>query len=224
MSKTSWPTEFNEAEEAEKLRDGMARADANAQEEWKVRYLAAIKRVARLLPTFTTRDVDDYYRSFPDRPWTHESRASGPRMLIAKSRGWCRQANPSTPMRKTGSSGRKQQVWVSLIYVCPECNGMEVVGDPDCSHGIHVGAACLVPCPGCKNYREERFISELFITRDMLQAAAVALVDFLEPGLEELPSNKMQELCRILANKYDEDAEWILVPTKRRMEEVEDEG
>lgn len=104
-----------EAEQANA--EGMARAEGGALPEWSILMGELVEQVARTMPRFTADDVFDLLAERKGAPTTHDSRAFGPVMKRAATKGICRQADcrPVKSRRKSLHSS-PITVWESLIY------------------------------------------------------------------------------------------------------------
>jgi hypothetical protein len=93
----------------------MERVDANAPEEWKRVFDAAIVEVARRQPTLTCENPRDLCRE-AEVPEPHDSRAIGPRMKRAQSAGAIRPTSTFTRYTRKSRHTADVRVWESLIY------------------------------------------------------------------------------------------------------------
>jgi hypothetical protein len=88
------PTLFDAVEARE---DGIARADAHADREWKEAAFAAVVCAASAHPTFT---ADQVWPRIPSEFTTHEPAALGPVMLAASRAGLIRKTGEMRASRE----------------------------------------------------------------------------------------------------------------------------
>lgn len=94
--------------------DGIGRADAHANPEWRDVALDAVRRAALRNLEFTTDAILPFLNE--TSVTTHEPRALGPVMLAAMRQGWI---EPTDRVERSTSVSRhcaKKQVWRSRLY------------------------------------------------------------------------------------------------------------
>ena len=85
------------------------RGTESAAPDWRAAFMDAIKRHAEIIDYFTASQVVNRYSG----PETHDMRAVGGAMRSAAAKGWI---VATQDYWNTGSHGRPQRVWRSLIY------------------------------------------------------------------------------------------------------------
>jgi hypothetical protein len=96
--------------------EGMARAEANANPDWKAFMLEQVRLVCMEQPRFTSDDVFARAAESSDAPSTHEGRAFGPVMMRAAKLGYCRPTNLTMRSSRASNHSRPIAVWESRIY------------------------------------------------------------------------------------------------------------
>ena len=89
-----------------------------ANPEWMALMSQLVEQVARERKTFTSDDVFELYYAMPEdeRPKTHEHRAFGPVMLLARRNGICERAPvPGVSSRRPELHQCPRNVWRSLL-------------------------------------------------------------------------------------------------------------
>jgi hypothetical protein len=89
--------------------EGIARADANAPEEWKARALEAVERVCRTKAVFTPDDIWELV----EKPPTPQ--ALGPVMQRARSLEWCAPTGAFVPSQIPSQHQNPIREWKSLL-------------------------------------------------------------------------------------------------------------
>lgn len=77
----------------------------------------AVERVARKRAAFI---VDDVWAEFDDAATTHDKRAMGPVMAIARQLGYIAPTADFVASKQVQCHANPRRVWKSLIYVAPE--------------------------------------------------------------------------------------------------------
>lgn len=108
------PTLFDPERGAELRDDGIARAEAHAEVQWKDAALDAVLACARQLPRFTTDEV--YAHGLLVGYSTHELRAMGGIMRRACTQGWIVPTDDYRPTARPEAHRRPMRVWRSLVY------------------------------------------------------------------------------------------------------------
>lgn len=102
--------------------DAVARVGANANAEWKVAAMVAVRVAANRNATFTTDDVWDALSANTVGVSTQDNRALGPIMVMAAKSGVCRKTRtfPETrPSKRPELHRTPLQIWESLLFVRP---------------------------------------------------------------------------------------------------------
>lgn len=108
---------FDDGEEGK--REGMARGDAAANEEWKRCVDIAIKEEARRRASLTTDHVKKHMEDHFPNAHTHDLRALGARMRTAAMAGILEESNQSSKSTSASRHKGDQRVWNSKIYEGP---------------------------------------------------------------------------------------------------------
>ena len=93
--------------------DGMARGEANANDEWKAAAYVALVQAARDLPDFTT---DDVIERMPAGVTTHDLRAMGSVPVKAAKEGLIAKTGEFRKSKRATLHSSPIQVWRSLIH------------------------------------------------------------------------------------------------------------
>jgi hypothetical protein len=102
--------------EAERLKqDGMARADANADDRWRLTTDSIIRVLAARKPVFTTDDVHEALAT--TGATTHDNRAIGARMQSAARQGLIEITDRVQKSERPACHRRPVAIWRSLVYV-----------------------------------------------------------------------------------------------------------
>lgn len=109
---TDTPTLFDRPAAIAAGKEGQARADDHAADDWKAQADAAIFRTARRLERF---DADDVWEH-GGLERTRENRALGPRLTAAAKAGLIVATNEYRRSRQVQCHGMPRRVWRSLIF------------------------------------------------------------------------------------------------------------
>jgi hypothetical protein len=106
-------TRLNGTTDAQEAKEqGMAAAEAGADQEWVEAAENAVKSIAARLPTFTADDVMELLESYQ----TKDGRALGPVMTRMAKAAICKKTRETVPCRRKSRHGTDIRVWQSLIY------------------------------------------------------------------------------------------------------------
>jgi hypothetical protein len=100
-------------------RDGMDRAERNADQHWWACMLESGREVALRKQYFSTDDIVAYCREHHPNATTHEHRAMGPLMRELARMEVCVQTQDWAPSSQGQNHSRPLRVWWSLIYRGP---------------------------------------------------------------------------------------------------------
>lgn len=102
----------------EKIADGMAQADRNANEKWKHFYDGCVLAVATRLEELTSDDVlEEMLKLHGEVPKTHNLAAIGPAMKRAKEMGVIAPTERFLRSKRLEKNGNLHRVWKSNYYV-----------------------------------------------------------------------------------------------------------
>jgi hypothetical protein len=90
--------------------EAIARVDTAADPAWKMRALAALRRVAERQAELTAEDVWVEAREVPEEP-----RAMGPLMQSARAKGWIEPTDQHRQSSMVVNHARPMRVWRSLV-------------------------------------------------------------------------------------------------------------
>lgn len=105
-----------ESEVVGEIVDGMDRAEAGANEEWKQAFDEIVEYVARRKETFTVDDLLDEIDLREDFPTTRTLAAIGPRMLKAAKAGLIETTGELARSKRASKHGIHRPIWRSLIH------------------------------------------------------------------------------------------------------------
>jgi hypothetical protein len=101
----------------ERIAEGMAQCDSNADVRWKRITDAAILAVARRLPEFTVDDVYEELESIPNPFSTHNPAALGPRMReVSKTMKYMTPTDRVQRSKRPIGHGNLHRLWRSEIF------------------------------------------------------------------------------------------------------------
>jgi hypothetical protein len=100
----------------ERIAEGMAQSDENANHFWKRMIDAAIVAVARRMKEFTVDDVLDEMEKIPHCPETHALHALGPAMSRARHDKIVTPTNRLVRSSRPVKHGNRRSVWISNYY------------------------------------------------------------------------------------------------------------
>lgn len=100
----------------EKIAEGMAQADENADAKWKHWFDAAVMAAARKKPEITSDDVLAEIESLPEPPGTHNLSAIGPAMRRAAGMGILRNTGRVERSKVERKNGNLHAIWESKVY------------------------------------------------------------------------------------------------------------
>lgn len=92
--------------------EAMARVEANADPEWLIAALDAVRQAAIAYPAFIADDIWKFLDTIP--AFTHDGRALGPVMVRAAKRGYIEKTDTYLPSYRRHKT--PQRVWRSLLY------------------------------------------------------------------------------------------------------------
>jgi hypothetical protein len=101
-------------------REGMARAAANADEEWMRLMYSLVLKTAREKLVFTGDDIFRLYYALNERPETRDYRALGPIMALAVKNNVCRKTDKIATTRRRSRHAGLLTVWKSLLFGRPD--------------------------------------------------------------------------------------------------------
>lgn len=104
------------AETQERIAEGMARVDQNADEKWKHIFDCCVLAAARRLPEITVDDVLDEMEKLPNAPSTHNLAAIGPAMKRAFEMGVLQRTDRVKRSRRGIKHGNRHNVWGSRCF------------------------------------------------------------------------------------------------------------
>lgn len=101
--------------------EAIARADSNANREWKTEVLDLLFEVCKTHEFLTIDDLRERIlraiKEDPDFPTTHNLSALGPIMRRGAKMGWMEGTEASQPSRVVTTHSRPQRVWKSKLYM-----------------------------------------------------------------------------------------------------------
>ena len=100
----------------ERIAEGMAQSDENANHFWKRMIDAAIVAVARRMKEFTVDDVLDEMEKIPNCPETHALHALGPAMQRARRDKIVTPTNMLVRSTRIEKHGNRRSVWISNYW------------------------------------------------------------------------------------------------------------
>ena len=100
----------------ERIRDGMTRADQNADVRWKHIFDGCVLAAARKKAEITSDDVIAEIEALPDPPTTHNLAAIGPAMKRAAQMGIIARTDRFCRSRVAHKNGNLHQVWQSRCH------------------------------------------------------------------------------------------------------------
>lgn len=103
----------------ERIAEGMAQSDANANHFWKRMIDHAIIAVARCMKEFTVDDVLDEMEKIPNCPETHALHALGPAMQRARRDKIVSPTNRLVRSAREVKHGNRRSVWISNYFSEP---------------------------------------------------------------------------------------------------------
>jgi hypothetical protein len=104
------------AEIQAKIADGMGRADANADPQWRHFCDACVLAAARKKPEITSDDVLAEMESLPHPPTTHTLAALGPVMKRGFEMGILSPTEKVVRSERPEKKGNYHKVWRSKVY------------------------------------------------------------------------------------------------------------
>ena len=104
------------AEVQEKIADGMGRADAHADPQWRHFCDACVLAAARKKPEITSDDVLAEMESLPHPPTTHALAALGPVMKRGWEMGILAPTEKVVRSERPEKKGNYHKVWRSKVY------------------------------------------------------------------------------------------------------------
>lgn len=121
MENTSEPTLFDTpADIEEATNDGIDAAAQHANAEWKTAVLGGISWIAQRMPEFTSDHVHQYMAKHHPDLETHDTRAIGGIMRIAKTQGWIEPTGRYEKSRRKEAHSNPKAVWKSLLWTGQE--------------------------------------------------------------------------------------------------------
>lgn len=100
----------------ERIRDGMAQADRNANPEWRHIFDCCVLAAARKKATIVSDDVLTEVEALGHAPTTHNLAAIGGAMRRASQMGILQHTNEVKRSERPNKHGNRQNVWVSNYY------------------------------------------------------------------------------------------------------------
>lgn len=101
----------------ESIREGMARADSNADVRWKRVMDGCVLAIAMRQEYFVADDVIGEMEKVPDPPDTHNLSAIGPRMKeVSRTLGYMEATPGFQRSKRKEKNGNLQRVWRSLKF------------------------------------------------------------------------------------------------------------
>jgi hypothetical protein len=100
----------------QRIRDGMKRADENADPKWRHIFDACVLAAARKKPEITSDDVLAEIEALPDPPKTHNLAAIGPAMKRAAQMGIIARTDRFCRSRVPHKNGNLHNVWSSRCH------------------------------------------------------------------------------------------------------------
>lgn len=100
----------------EAARDGMERAEANADPNWKNVFDQCVVRAAQKKLEITSDDVLREFEALPNRPETHNLSAIGPAMKRAAADGVLTGTNRVIRSARAVKHGIRHTIWKSNVY------------------------------------------------------------------------------------------------------------
>ena len=100
----------------ERIRDGMKRADENADPKWRHIFDACVLAAARKKQEITSDDVLAEIQSLPDPPKTHNLAAIGPAMKRAAQMGVIARTDRFCRSRVPHKNGNLHNIWTSRCH------------------------------------------------------------------------------------------------------------
>lgn len=100
-----------------KIAEGMAQADANANEKWKHFYDGCVLAVAKRLEELTSDDVlEEMLKLHGEVPKTHNLAAIGPAMKRAKEMGVIAPTDRFMRSKRPEQNGNLHRIWTSNYF------------------------------------------------------------------------------------------------------------
>ncbi len=99
-----------------KVREGMARADANADPRWRHIFDGCVLAAARRLAELTADDVLEEVEKLPAAPATHNLSAIGPAMKRAAKMGILGRTERLVRSLRAEKHGNLHYIWTSNYY------------------------------------------------------------------------------------------------------------
>lgn len=100
----------------ERIAEGMAQADANAEVDWKYVWDACVLAAARRLPRLTSDDVLAEFEQLRKQPYVHNLSAIGPAMKRAWKMGIIAPTDEIVRSERPEKRGNYHRTWVSNYY------------------------------------------------------------------------------------------------------------
>lgn len=100
----------------ERIRDGMRRADENADDRWKHVFDGCVLAAARKKREITSDDVLAELEALPGAPSTHNLAAIGPAMKRAAKMGILARTDRFVRSKAKQKNGNLHNVWLSNYY------------------------------------------------------------------------------------------------------------
>lgn len=100
----------------EKIADGMAQVDANADPKWKHIFDGCVLAAAVRLQELTSDDVLEEYEKLGHAPGTHNMAAIGPAMSRAAKMGILRRTDRVVRSKRLGKNGNRHNIWLSNYF------------------------------------------------------------------------------------------------------------
>ncbi len=104
-------------EAQEKINEGMARADRNADPFWRHIFDASVLAAAKKKAEITSDDVLTEIEALPNPPETHNLSAIGPAMKRACEMGILTHTDRVNRSERPDKKGNFHRVWLSNYYV-----------------------------------------------------------------------------------------------------------
>lgn len=100
----------------EKIAEGMAQADENADAKWKHFWDGCVLAAARRKPEITSDDVLAEMESLPNPPTTHNLSAIGPAMRRGWKMGILKPTEKIVRSERPEKRGNYHRTWASTVY------------------------------------------------------------------------------------------------------------